>query len=141
MTRGGHRNWFHLNALHRATEAKVVPPLLLHHELLGELHELHHELLGLAGEHLPVLPFFLQLAQHLVFVFVFVFVSVFVFVFVFVNIKYVLKAQHLIHPLDKELDIVNGCSNGGSFSEVSLTAATAIGLFFFSFLLGVFCIG
>ena len=59
--------FLNLNALHGA--AAKDPSLL------------HHELLGLPGEHLPVLPVLLQLAQH------------------------------LVHPLDKELDIINGCSN------------------------------
>ena len=72
-----------LNALHRA--AAKDPSLL------------HHELLGLPGEHLPVLPVLLQLAQH------------------------------LVHPLDKELDIINGCSNSSSCSKVSLAAVGSVG--------------
>ena len=57
---------------------------------------LHHELLSFPGEDLPVLPILLQLPQH------------------------------LVQPLDKQLDIINGCSYGSCCSEVSLAAGGSV---------------
>ena len=58
---------------------------------------LHHQLLGLPGEDLLVLPILSQLAEH------------------------------LVHPLDEELDIINGGPDGSSSSEIGLATVGSVG--------------
>ena len=58
---------------------------------------LHHQLLGLPGEDLLVLPILSQLAEH------------------------------LVHPLDEELDIIDGGPDGSSSSEVGLATVGSVG--------------